>query len=79
MWPTNSDALSSACGPRPAGTVYRRVVTRAGEPAWVDRGSFDKVRIGHGTRAIFGFVMILGQAARPLGLSDSDPRDVYTL
>ena len=47
---------------RPQATthVYRRVVTLAGEQAQVDWGTFGKVRIGHGVRAVSGFVMVLG-------------------
>ncbi len=46
--------------PQTARTVYRRVVTLPGESAQVDWGSFGKVRIGHGDRAVSGFVMVLG-------------------
>ena len=46
--------------PETTRAVYRRVVTLAGESAQVDWGSFGKVRIGHGTRAVSGFVMVLG-------------------
>ena len=46
--------------PETGRTVYRRVVTLTGESAQVDWGSFGKVRIGHGTRAVSGFVMVLG-------------------
>ena len=46
--------------PESTRTVYRRVVTLIGEQAQVDWGSFGKVRIGHGTRAVSGFVMVLG-------------------
>ena len=46
--------------PETTRTVYRRVVTLIGEQAQVDWGSFGKVRIGHGTRAVSGFVMVLG-------------------
>ena len=46
--------------PETGRTVYRRVVTLVGESAQVDWGSFGKVRIGHGTRAVSGFVMVLG-------------------
>ena len=47
---------------RPQATthVYRRVVTLAGEQAQVDWGTFGTVRIGHGVRAVSGFVMVLG-------------------
>ena len=46
--------------PETSHAVYRRVVTLAGESAQVDWGSFGKVRIGHGTRTVSGFVMVLG-------------------
>ena len=46
--------------PETSPAVYRRVVTLAGESAQVDWGSFGKVRIGHGTRTVSGFVMVLG-------------------
>ena len=47
---------------RPQATThdYRRVVTLPGEQAQVDWGTFGKVRIGHGVRAVSGFVMVLG-------------------
>ena len=65
--------------PRPetGRTVYRRVVTLAGEAAQVDCGSFGKVRIGHGTRAVSGFVMVLGYSravAALFTLADSSRR-----
>ena len=46
--------------PESTRTVYRRVVTLIAEQAQVDWGSFGKVRIGRGTRAVSGFVMVLG-------------------
>ena len=46
--------------PQTATHVYRRVVTLAGEQAQVDWGTFGTVRIGHGTRTVSGFVMVLG-------------------
>ena len=46
--------------PESGRAVYRRVVTLIGEQAQVDWGTFGKVRIGHGTRAVSGFVMVLG-------------------
>ena len=46
--------------PQTATHVYRRVVTLAGEQAQVDWGTFGTVRIGHGMRAVSGFVMVLG-------------------
>jgi transposase len=46
---------------RPQGRValYRRLVVLAGEEAQVDWGSFGTIRIGHGTRSLSGFVMVL--------------------
>ena len=46
--------------PESTRTVYRRVVTLVVEQAQVDWGSFGKIRIGHGMRAVSGFVMVLG-------------------
>ena len=46
--------------PESGRAVYRRVVTLVGEQAQVDWGSFGKVHIGHGTRTVSGFVMVLG-------------------
>ena len=46
--------------PESGRTAYRRVVTLVAEQAQVDWGTFGKVRIGHGTRAVSGFVMVLG-------------------
>lgn len=40
-------------------TVYRRLTTLMGEEAQVDWGAFGTVRIGHGTRPLSGFVMVL--------------------
>jgi transposase len=45
--------------PSPVG-LYRRLETLAGEEAQVDWGTFGTIRIGHGTRAVSGFVMVLG-------------------
>ena len=47
--------------PETGRTVYRRVVTLAGEEAQVDWGSFGKVHIGAGTRTVSGFVMMRGR------------------
>ncbi|MEO7274731.1 MAG: IS21 family transposase [Vicinamibacterales bacterium] len=46
---------------RPQATValYRRLVVLAGEEAQVDWGAFGSIRIGRGTRALSGFVMVL--------------------
>ena len=45
--------------PQAVPTVYRRLTTLAGEEAQVDWGAFGSIRIGHGTRALSGFVMVL--------------------
>jgi transposase len=46
---------------RPQGHValYRRLVVLPAEEAQIDWGAFGSVRIGHGTRALSGFVMVL--------------------
>jgi transposase len=46
---------------RPQGRValYRRLVVLPGEEAQVDWGSFGTIPIGHGTRPLSGFVMVL--------------------
>ena len=46
---------------RPQGRValYRRLVVLPAEEAQVDWGAFGSIRIGHGTRALSGFVMVL--------------------
>ena len=58
--------------PETTRAVYRRVVTLAGESAQVDWGSFGKVRIGHGTRAVSGFVMVLGYSRAVAALFTHD-------
>jgi transposase len=40
-------------------TVYRRLQTLMAEEAQVDWGAFGSIRIGHGTRPLSGFVMVL--------------------
>jgi transposase len=45
--------------PQVALPVYRRLSVLAGEELQVDWGSFGTVRIGHGTRSLSGFVMVL--------------------
>jgi transposase len=45
--------------PQAAPTVYRRLTTLMGEEAQVDWGAFGTIRIGHGTRPLSGFVMVL--------------------
>ena len=46
---------------RPQATprLYRRLVVLPGEECQVDWGSFGTIRIGHGTRLLSGFVMVL--------------------
>jgi transposase len=46
---------------RPQGTppLYRRLTTLVAEEAQVDWGAFGTIRIGHGTRPLSGFVMVL--------------------
>jgi len=46
---------------RPQGRValYRRLVVLPAEESQVDWGSFGTIRIGHGTRSLSGFVMVL--------------------
>ena len=39
--------------------AYRRLETLSGEEAQIDWGSFGTIRIGRGTRAVSGFVMVL--------------------
>jgi transposase len=39
--------------------LYRRLVVLAAEEAQVDWGNFGTIRIGHGTRSLSGFVMVL--------------------
>jgi len=48
--------------PQAAPTVYRRLTTLMGEEAQVDWGAFGTIRIGHGTRPLSGFVMVLSYA-----------------
>ncbi|NIS33551.1 MAG: IS21 family transposase, partial [Actinobacteria bacterium] len=45
--------------PETSPQVYRRVVTLIGEQAQVDWGTFGTLPIGHGTRSVSGFVMVL--------------------
>ncbi len=45
--------------PQAVPTVYRRLTTLAAEEAQVDWGAFGSIRIGHGTRSLSGFVMVL--------------------
>jgi transposase len=46
---------------RPVGasTLYRRLTTLPAEEAQIDWGAFGTIRIGHGTRSLSGFVMVL--------------------
>ena len=45
--------------PQASPAIYRRLVTLAAEEAQVDWGAFGTIRIGHGTRPLSGFVMVL--------------------
>jgi len=45
--------------PQTAPTIYRRLTTLPAEEAQVDWGAFGTIRIGHGTRPLSGFVMVL--------------------
>ena len=45
--------------PHVAPTAYRRLTTLPAEEAQVDWGAFGTIRIGHGTRPLSGFVMVL--------------------
>ena len=58
--------------PETLSRVYRRVVTLAGEQAQVDWGTFGKVRIGHGVRAVSGFVMVLAYSRALVALFTLD-------
>jgi len=40
-------------------TLYRRLTTLPAEEAQIDWGAFGTIRIGHGTRPLSGFVMVL--------------------
>jgi len=48
-----------ALRPHGPSTAYRRLTTLAAEEAQVDWGAFGTIRIGHGTRPLSGFVMVL--------------------
>jgi transposase len=45
--------------PQVSVALYRRLVVLPAEEAQVDWGAFGSIRIGHGTRALSGFVMVL--------------------
>ena len=49
---------------RPSGTptLYRRLTTLPAEEAQIDGGAFGTIRIGHGTRPLSGFVMVLSDS-----------------
>jgi transposase len=57
--PTQVRRLVRILRPQIAAPVYRRLTTLPGEEAQVDWGSFGTVRIGHGTRPLSGFVLVL--------------------
>src|SRR3989442_6908183 len=48
--------------PHVAPTAYRRLTTLPAEEAQVDWGAFGTIRIGHGTRPLSGFVMVLSDS-----------------
>jgi len=45
--------------PQASPVIYRRLTTLAAEEAQVDWGAFGTIRIGHGTRPLSGFAMVL--------------------
>jgi len=45
--------------PQASPVIYRRLTTLAAEEAQIDWGAFGTIRIGHGTRPLSGFVMVL--------------------
>jgi transposase len=59
---------------RPAvtATVYRRLVTLAGEEGQVDWGAFGSIRIGRGVRPLSGFVMVLSYSRAVFALFTVD-------
>ena len=64
--------------PETGRTVYRRGVILAGASAQVDWGSFGKIRIGHGTRAVSGFVTVQREAQLVAGAPPGpDVRQVF--
>jgi transposase len=58
--------------PQVAPRLYRRLVVLAGEECQVDWGSFGGVRIGHGTRRLSGFVMVLSYSRAVFALFTLD-------
>jgi len=51
--------LARILRPQLQGRFYRRLTVLPAEEAQVDWGSFGTIRIGHGTRSLSGFVMVL--------------------
>ncbi len=58
--------------PAATATVYRRLVTLAGEEGQVDWGAFGAIRIGHGVRSLSGFVMVLSYSRAVFALFTVD-------
>jgi transposase len=58
--------------PAATATVYRRLVTLAGEEAQVDWGAFGSIRIGRSVRPLSGFVMVLAYSRAVFALFTVD-------
>jgi transposase len=58
--------------PAATATVYRRLVTLAGEEGQVDWGAFGAIRIGRGVRPLSGFVMVLSYSRAVFALFTVD-------
>lgn len=58
--------------PTATATVYRRLVTLAGEEGQVDWGAFGSIRIGRGVRPLSGFVMVLSYSRAVFALFTVD-------
>ena len=58
--------------PTTTATVYRRLVTLAGEEGQVDWGAFGAIRIGRGVRPLSGFVMVLAYSRAVFALFTVD-------
>lgn len=52
--------------------LYRRLTALIGDEAQIDWGSFGTVRIGHGTRALSGFVLVLSYSRAVFALFTLD-------
>jgi transposase len=64
--------LARVLRPQVAPTLYRRLTTLVGEEAQIDWGSFGTVRIGHGTRPLSGFVLVLSYSRAVFALFTLD-------